>query len=635
MKANIFKYIGLPLMAGAVLAGCSKFEEINENPYLVTEDKVKPEYAINNAIIGSQMDPHISERIFVLYWKTAGRQQFGGGISVGGYDDGWSSDYYGTGYLGGWLSSSHAAVVAAEKQIAAGTYAPYTNNLKQIARILRAYFISEMSDNFGPVPIDAWQGGNPEYVDVKTAYYYMLDELREASAALELGAEKPDAKYDQVYGFDYSKWQRYANSMRLRLAMRLSEVDQQKAKTEFEAAAQLPLITTMDHTYWVQERPGWDALSGVMTREWNYFQMSATYSNLVKNLGGVLTEDQVDADKLPYIKDADELGLRLFNHFTTMTNDPTAGYWLDGLPNSIDPRAYKTYIIPGDFDNPDFNSYPSWDNTARTTERTLMGPNNTVVKTLDAKYTWNGVINGSWGTKGTLNNVRSFNGATPRHGQQFRNNTSKRIFFAPWETYFLLAEGSVRGWQTPVAGKTAYENGIDLSLAYFGVSQYAAAYKASTDYNYAGTSVSWDHVAEPPATRTMKYVDGYTGTAGTVQVPYANNTLYQNGAVKNDRLTKIITQKFIAQNPWLPLETWSDHRRLGLPFFENPAVEEPLVNLPALNAGNYNTGDIRFFPQRLRYPSKFFNNSPEEYAKAVQLLGGPDAVLTPLWWAKH
>jgi len=33
------------------------------------------------------------------------------------------------------------------------------------------------------------------------------------------------------------------------------------------------------------------------------------------------------------------------------TNDPFAGYWLDGLPNKIDPRAFKAYIIPGDFDN--------------------------------------------------------------------------------------------------------------------------------------------------------------------------------------------------------------------------------------------------------------------------------------------
>lgn len=31
-------------------------------------------------------------------------------------------------------------------------------------------------------------------------------------------------------------------------------------------------------------------------------------------------------------------------------------------------------------------------------------------------------------------------------------------------------------------------------------------------------------------------------------------------------MTKIFTQKYIAQVPWLPEEVWSDHRRIGLPF---------------------------------------------------------------------
>ncbi|MCL8000978.1 SusD/RagB family nutrient-binding outer membrane lipoprotein, partial [Brucella sp. 21LCYQ03] len=98
--------------------------------------------------------------------------------------------------------------------------------------------------------------------------------------------------------------------------------------------------------------------------------------------------------------------------------------------------------------------------------------------------------------------------------------------------------------------------------------------------------------------------------------------------------TKIITQKFIAQNPYLPLETWSDHRRLGLPFFENPAVEQPIITMPDLNANNFMTSSVRFFPQRVNYPSTLRNNNEAGYNQAVAALGGPDAVLTPLWWAK-
>ena len=108
-----------------------------------------------------------------------------------------------------------------------------------------------------------------------------------------------------------------------------------------------------------------------------------------------------------------------------------------------------------------------------------------------------------------------------------------------------------------------------------------------------------------------------------------------NGAVKNDLLTKIITQKFIAQTPWLPLETWNDHRRLGLPFWDNVILEGPIQTLPALTSSNYMTSNQQFFPQRIKYPSGLQNSNVTGYNQAVSALGGSDNVLTSLWWAQH
>ncbi len=211
----------------------------------------------------------------------------------------------------------------------------------------------------------------------------------------------------------------------------------------------------------------------------------------------------------------------------------------------------------------------------------------------------------------------------------------KRIFFASWETYFLIAEAAVKGWNVPMSGKSAYEEGIRQSFDYSNVSGYLGNYLTSENYNRVGTSVSWNHTAEPPATVVMNYVDGYTGTPGTYNFKYPSNTIYNGGSVKNDLLTKIITQKFIAQTPWLPLETWSDHRRLGLPFFENPAIENLLPDSPNLTLGNYMTNSVSVFPQRLKYPSGISNNVPIGYKQAVEFLEGADNVFTPLWWAKH
>ena len=196
-----------------------------------------------------------------------------------------------------------------------------------------------------------------------------------------------------------------------------------------------------------------------------------------------------------------------------------------------------------------------------------------MVKTIEAKNTWNAFAAGNWGAMASTNQVRAFNGTMPRLSQAFRGSKSQRIFFASWETYFLLAEAAVKGWTVPMSGKAAYEEGIKANFAYWGVSSHLGAYLASEDYNRAGTSVSWNHTAEPGTSHAMNFVDGYTNVPGVAAILYPKNDLYKNGAVKNDLLTKIITQKFIAQTPWLPLEGWNDHRRLGLPFFENPAIE--------------------------------------------------------------
>jgi hypothetical protein len=631
---KIFRNTCLLFAAGMVLVSCKKFEDINVNPIAANGDQAQVEYFLNGSIIGAQQNPDVAERSFVLYWKTAAHQQEDEGLSSGSYNDGWSGAYYNQ--VSEWLNQANTAIQIGKEHTDKGIAKPYTNNSIQAARIWRAYLMSEMSDVFGPIPLDGFQAKSPQFSDVKGVYYYLLSELTDATSKIDPALTPTDAvkKLDPAYAYDYKKWIKFANSLRMRLAMRLSEVDPAKAKSEFEAAAATnSFITTADEMFQVQEKPGWDALTGVMSREWNPQFLSATLNNIYIGLGGVKSETLVDESFKSYVKPANYIGLKFENHFTTKTNDPSAGYWLDGLPEVIDPRAYKAFIIPGDFENPNFSSYPSWDQTSKTTKRDLVDASGAVVKSIEAKGTWNPSINGDWGTKGSLNKVMDYyNGTIPRLSQQFRASSSKRIFFASWETYFLLAEAATRGWTTPVDGKTAYETGIAKSFEYWGITP--GAYLSSQDFNRMGTSVNWDHTTEPPATHAMNFVNGYTGAAGVANINYPKNDLYKNGAVKNDHLTKILTQKFIAQCPWQPLEVWSDHRRLGLPFFENPAIENPLVNLPALTNGNYMTSSVKFFPQRIKYPSNLQNTNAAGYQQAVAALGGADAILTPLWWAK-
>ncbi|SKB43978.1 Susd and RagB outer membrane lipoprotein [Sphingobacterium nematocida] len=635
---NIFSKVGLALLLSSSLVACSKFDEINTSPTAASADQVQIEYFLNNSIIGAQQDPHIAERAFVLYWKTAARQHFTTGIAGGTSNDGWSSDYWS--YASGWLNSVNTGIQIAKDQIAKGKSKEYTDNLIQISRIWRVYLMSELSDNFGPIPVEAFTGINPTTSSVKDVYYYMLEELKDASSKINTSVVIPNdlKKYDAAYGFDYDKWIAYSNSMRLRLAMRISEVDPDKAKSEFESAASTnKLLTSSNQIFQVAEKGGWDALTGVMSREWNGQILSATLNNLYSGLGGITSQSQLPSSFHSSIKAENYAGKRMLGHYSTLTNDPSAGYFFDGLPYAIDPRAYKTFYIPGDVTNPIWSNYPSWTTDAQTTTVTFAASAgyNTTAISADTKNTWSTLNIGDNGAKGTANGIRSVQiGKVPGLAQNFRNSTNKRVFFGNWETYFLLAEAALKGWNTGTTAQTAYENGVKANFDYWGLSSVATSYLASENYNRVGTSVKFTHTTEPGSSHSVTFVDGYTGTVGTTNMAYPSNTIYKNGMVKNDALTKIITQKYIANMPWLPLESWNDHRRLGLPFFENPSVENPLPNLPNLTSSNYMTNSIKNFPQRLPYPSSFREADANDYQNAVTLLGGQDVVSTPLWWAK-
>lgn len=669
-----FTWLLTPFVLGVLsMTSCKDFDDVNRNPYEAGADQVQMEYFINNAIISAQMDPHIAERQFILHWKDAGHMEIQGTLSEMQSNDGWNSDYFN--YVTTWLSNINAAISLYQQRMEAGTAFSYSNNLYQVARIWRAYLMSEFTDNFGAMPVDGFQDKPVTFNTVEEVYAYLLKELKEAANGFDAETVNDNVKkLDPAYGYDFAKWQKYANSMRMRLAMRLSEVKPELAQKEFEDAAKSgKYIAEVSDNFGVQERSGWDPLAGVMSREWNYQILSPTLNNLYIGLGGITSEKQIgtyakeavqainkERAKAENGKDswhmkpitlkfneADWMGVKWEDHFTTMTNDPSSGYWNDGLCHAIDPRAYKIFSIPGDINNPTFCKYPSWASAnATNTDRALYKPESAkaekpdTLTVINSSFAWNAVVGGDWGEKGSINKVFGFPGNLPRLIINFRNSTMKRIFFGSWETYFLLSEASVRGWQVPTSGKDAYERGIRESFAYYdaalpnaAISTYLDAYLSSTDYNRVGTSVKWDHTAEPPATKAIRYRNGKTQAIENGTYKYPVNHLYKNGKVKNDQLTKIITQKFIAQTPWLPLETWSDHRRLGLPFFENPAVEKTIEGFEALTKSNYMESRWEFFPQRQMYPSSLKNNAPEAYAEALKKLGGEDKIGTKMWWS--
>lgn len=653
MKTMNKLFLGLGFCAG--LVSCSDFDEVNTNPTAAGEEYVKPQYALNNSIGQAQMNPGTAERIVVYNWASAaricGEMSF---LNVGRYSDDYTSSYY---YpdLSASIKNATLAITAVENQLEAATTTAHEKeffpNVKQFARIWRAYLISEFVDNFGPYPIESFLGENPVFNSEKDDYEFILKELKEAAAAINTSVLPVEAEgkcdpFDNVK-YDPVKWQKYANSLRMRLAMRLSNIDKATAQAEFEDAAKGNKILTADDMFAVKENDGWDVFSGVYTRSFDDQVLSSTVANLLTNLGGVKVTEQ-RSDLASYVKPANYLGIKYDRHYVANTDNPTKQYWLDGMPENLDPRALKIFCLPDDENAENYidkyNDRTAKDFVLYTVDENgnpIPNKDNPGEIKIDATRCWNGYPAGSrggWSPTLAYNQLVT-NGygpgcTLPMLGKDYCKGKS-RIFFAAWETYFLLAEASLYGWNTGTTAKEAYENGIKASFEYFGVSEYVNDYLNSTNYNRVGTSVKFDHTTEPTAEQ-MTYVDGYSKEQKTVtyEYPTASKTLY--GKALNDHLTKIITQKFIAQTPYLVLEMWSDFRRLGLPFFEIPANESSITGSDMVNVWNPNSWKDgqkwEFYPQRMRYPSSLENADPEGYKQAVELLGGSDNIITPLWW---
>ena len=653
MKTMNKLFLGLGFCAG--LVSRSDFDEVNTNPTAAGEEYVKPQYALNNSIGQAQMNPGTAERIVVYNWASAaricGEMSF---LNVGRYSDDYTSAYY---YpdLSASIKNATLAITAVENQLEAATTTAHEKeffpNVKQFARIWRAYLISEFVDNFGPYPIESFLGENPVFNSEKDDYEFILKELKEAAAAINTSVLPVEAEgkcdpFDNVK-YDPVKWQKYANSLRMRLAIRLSNIDKATAQTEFGDAATANKILTADEIFAVKENDGWDVFSGVYTRSFDDQVLSSTVANLLTNLGGIKVTEQ-RSDLANYVKPANYLGIKYDRHYVANTDYPTKQYWRDGMPENLDPRALKIFCLPDDENAENYidkyNDRTAKDFVLYTVDENgnpIPNKDNPGEIKIDATRCWNGYPAGSrggWSPTLAYNQLVT-NGygpgcTLPMSGEEYRQGKS-RIFFAAWETYFLLAEASLYGWNTGTTAKEAYENGIKASFEYFGVSEYVNDYLNSTNYNRVGTSVKFDHTTEPTAEQ-MTYVDGYSKEQKTVtyEYPTASKTLY--GKALNDHLTKIITQKFIAQTPYLVLEMWSDFRRLGLPFFEIPANESSMTGSDMVNAWNPNSWKDgqkwEFYPQRMRYPSSLENADPEGYKQAVELLGGSDNIITPLWW---
>ena len=155
-----------------------------------------------------------------------------------------------------------------------------------LANVVWVLVFHRVTDYWGPIPyFNAGVPGNTVPYDPQDKIYD--DFFKRLTTAVDVLKTKTTTTYgdfDLIYGGDVKKWIKFANTLRLRLALRISKVDPTRAQTEAEAAVASGTLT---------DSPGDDALvkrsltgddnNGLsIMSDWNEFRMSATMESVLK-----------------------------------------------------------------------------------------------------------------------------------------------------------------------------------------------------------------------------------------------------------------------------------------------------------------------------------------------------------------
>src|SRR5690606_36045942 len=126
---------------------------------------------------------------------------------------------------------------------------PQKSDQNAMARIWKVWLYHFITDAYGDIPyFEAAQGlenvvNQPEYNTQEEIYRDMLNELREAEA--QLGAQGDQISFgnaDILYQGDVESWKKFANSLRLRLAIRARFADPALAAEHVTDVLDAPLI---------------------------------------------------------------------------------------------------------------------------------------------------------------------------------------------------------------------------------------------------------------------------------------------------------------------------------------------------------------------------------------------------------
>ena len=211
--------------------------------------------------------------------------------------------------------------------------------LRNAARIVRVFNFHRLTDYYGNIPYTEALGGIreleflPAYNDQQTIYADLLKELDEAATALRplVSTSRDDNAFrtaDLFFVGDIAKWKKFAYSLMLRLAMRVSNVDAAMANTYATKAIAGGVMANNLDNVWVMMSSGpsqWTNQNGISRAflSGDGGQPTTLSKTLIDELKGPNAGDVAD----------DDPRLMIFSEGFNGNVDPLAQ---KGLPNGLD-----------------------------------------------------------------------------------------------------------------------------------------------------------------------------------------------------------------------------------------------------------------------------------------------------------
>ncbi len=243
--------------AVAVFAACTAhFEDLNTNPNQVTADQMEVKnYRTGTKVLNLQnLVIPIQEHMYQFNESLSGGP-FGG--YIGSTVDTWLTRFETFNPSADWRKWPFANVITE-------TYAPYRGIVtatedelaNAYAALLRVAIMHRVTDSYGPIPYSDAVANESIYVKYdsqETVYAKMFEELDNAIAVFTANSGLTAtswATYDYVYYGNMGQWAKYANSLKLRMAMRMSYVEPEQARAKAAEAIAAGVITSnVDNAY--------------------------------------------------------------------------------------------------------------------------------------------------------------------------------------------------------------------------------------------------------------------------------------------------------------------------------------------------------------------------------------------------